>query len=122
MPQKWGRLGLELSRRAPHRFRMISRCIVALLLISLAGCCASGLGCNAPATGSIAWDGLGAPPAEGSAGPDAASMTNDPGKSSKVRKPAAQPVNKFQGRDQFELQQAADEAADVQLNRGPEIY
>jgi hypothetical protein len=60
---------------------MISRCIA----LFLACCCASRVGCNAPAAGGpVAWDGLGVPPAENAAA-NGALRASDPGKRKKVR-------------------------------------
>lgn len=44
---------------------MISKCLAFLVVaLVLANCCASGSGCGAPPGGPVAWDGLGAAPAE----------------------------------------------------------
>jgi hypothetical protein len=97
---------------------MTARCIALLLAASLAGCCASGVSCNAPAsTGSVAWDGLGAPPTENAVSTDGAPITSGPGKLKKVRKVTAQADSEPQGRNRFEQDQAAEQAADVRLNR-----
>jgi hypothetical protein len=95
---------------------MISRCIALFLASLLAGCCASGVGCNAPAAGGpVAWDGLGVPPAENAAA-NGALRARDPGKRKKDRQIDTLPVSNPQGGDKYEREQAADEAADARLN------
>jgi hypothetical protein len=95
---------------------MISRCIALFLASLLAGCCASGVGCNAPAAGGpVAWDGMDVPPAENAAA-DSALRGSDPGKRKKVRQIATQADSIPQGGDKNEQEQAADEAADAKLN------
>jgi hypothetical protein len=93
---------------------MISRCIALLLASLLAGCCASGVGCNAPAAGGpVAWDGLGVPPEENAA--DSALRGSDPGKRKKARQIDMQANSNPQGGDKYQQEQAG-EAADAKLN------
>jgi hypothetical protein len=97
---------------------MISRCIALFLASLLAGCCASGVGCNAPtAGGPVAWDGLGVLPAENAAA-DSASMGSDSGKRKRIRQIATQTDSiPSTGGDKYEQEQAADRAADARLNK-----
>jgi hypothetical protein len=111
-------LELELALGAPHRCRMISRCIAVLLAVSLAGCCASGVGCNAPASGApVAWDGLGSAPAENTIGDDSATTESAAVEHKKVRRTASHVDARSQAGDRFEQQQAADQNADAKLNK-----
>jgi hypothetical protein len=104
---------------------MISKCIAFLALaLLLANCCALGNGC-APATpvagAPIAWDGLGKPPTDGT-------EATEP----QVRKPARAKreiivgpldtagggtTSKFQPKDSWEAQQAADQDDEARLKR-----
>jgi hypothetical protein len=91
---------------------MISRCIALLSSLALAGCCASGVGCNATAPGgAVAWDGLGSAAVE-STGNDDNARTD--GK--KVRQTAAR-ASRAQPGDQWEQEQVSDQAADAKLTR-----
>jgi hypothetical protein len=96
---------------------MISRCLALFMMASLlAGCCASGVGCNAPATGGpVAWDGLGVPPSENAAA-DSELRGSNPGKRKKVGQIDTQADSNPQGGDKYQQEQAADEAADAKLN------
>jgi hypothetical protein len=96
---------------------MIFRCIALLSLLALAGCCASGVGCtaSAPVTGA-AWDGLGPAPEENAVSNDIA-----PASSKSASKRSQQKAAHFDGDagsgNQWEQEQAADQAADAKLRR-----
>jgi hypothetical protein len=111
-------LALEFARRALHSFRMISKHLALFLTLSLAGCCASGIGCNTPPPGGpVAWDGLGVPPTENAVGSDSASTASYPGKPKKVRPIATQADSNAQAHDKYGQEQAADQAADAKLTK-----
>jgi hypothetical protein len=88
---------------------MGSRYWALLLCFILSGCCISGVGCNvSPAGGPVAWDGLGALPAE------------DAGTAPAVSDPPKRPIakdarKKAQTADKFEQEQAAERSADAKL-------
>jgi len=97
---------------------MMFRCFVLSLAVTLAGCCASGVGCNAPASGApVAWDGLGSVPAENTIGDGSATTESAAVEHKKVRRSAARVDTKSQTGDQFEQQQAGDQNADAKLNK-----
>jgi hypothetical protein len=93
--------------------------VAVVLTLSLGGCCASGVGCNAPTAGGgpVAWDGLDALPAENAIEANSMSTASDPpGKPKTVRRIAARPDNQPQPIDQFGREQSSDQAADAKLN------
>jgi hypothetical protein len=92
---------------------MIFRCVVLSLAVTLAGCCASEGGCNAPASGGpVAWDGLRSAAAENTIGDDSATTEGAAVEHKKVRRTAARVDTKSHAGDQFEQQQAADQNAE----------
>src|SRR3954447_18380351 len=94
---------------------MIFRCIVLLSLVALAGCCASGMGCagSAPVSG-VAWDGLGPAPEENALSNDIA-PARPRSASKRSRQQAAHSDGDGGSGDQWDKQQAADQAADAKL-------
>jgi hypothetical protein len=85
-----------------------------LLCFVLSGCCTPGGGCNVSAAGGpVAWDGLGARPAEDARTAPAAS---DPAKPDKVRQIATEARKKVQAVDKFEQQQSDERSADAKLS------
>jgi hypothetical protein len=92
---------------------MESRYWALLLCFMLSGCCISGVGCNvSPAGGPVAWDGLGALPAEDAG---TAPAVSDPPKPDKLRPIAKDARKKAQTADKFEQEQAAERSADAKL-------
>jgi hypothetical protein len=101
---------------------IISKSIAFLVAaLMLANCCASGSGC-APAAGTpVAWDGLGPAPTEEAQSPEARPKPQARAK----REIAVGPLDvaatgqnsRFQPRDEWERQQAADQADDAKLKR-----
>jgi hypothetical protein len=92
---------------------MIFRCFALSLAVTLSGCCASGVGCNAPASGGpVAWDGLDPTPPENTTG-DSAGVK----RKSDRRTIVEHTDTGSQVGDTFERQQAADRNADAKLNK-----
>ena len=105
---------------------MISKCIAFLIAaLVLSNCCALGGGCAPTGMSPVAMDGdgLGAPPPEEEApAPDEVRPNQDmPIKRKKMAASsdatAAGKYHDARGKDQFEMQQAADEADDEKLKR-----
>jgi hypothetical protein len=93
------------------------RCVVLSLSVTLAGCCASGVGCNAPVVGAPdAWDGLGSARQQNNVGDDSTATGIAAVEHKKVRRLAAHAATQSKAGDQFEQQQAADQNADAKLN------
>jgi hypothetical protein len=108
---------LEFSDGCPHRLVMILRCIVLLLSLALAGCCVSGVGCTARAPdGGVAWDGLGPVPEENAVSDDSA-PAGPQSASKRSRQQAARSDDNVRSGNQWEQQQASDQAADTKLTR-----
>jgi hypothetical protein len=96
---------------------MIIRCIALLLSLAVAGCCVSGVGCTARAPGGgVAWDGLGPVPEENAVSDDTA-PTGSQSASKRSRQPAARPDGNARTGNQWEQEQASDQAADAKLTR-----
>jgi hypothetical protein len=91
---------------------MIFRCIALLLSIALAGCCISGVGCTA----GVAWDGLGPVPEENAASDDSAPAGPQPA-SKRSQQRAARSDGNVRSGNQWEQEQASDQAADAKLTR-----
>jgi hypothetical protein len=98
---------------------MISKCILLLAAaLLLTNCCAVGIGCAPPPGASIAWGGSGASPAD-----DSEMVEPQPTKRAK-RQMAPGPLdaaatvqNKWEATDNWEQQQAADQADEARLKR-----
>ena len=116
-PRRTSRFQLGARNGNPASRAMIFRCIVLLWLLAVGGCCASGVGCTTGApSGGVAWDGLGPAPEENAVSNDIA-----PASSKSASKRSQQKAEHF-GRDagsgnQWEQEQAADQAADAKLRR-----
>jgi hypothetical protein len=97
---------------------MILRCIVLLSLLALAGCCASGVGCTtgAPGGGGVAWDGLGPDPEESAVSDNSAPAGPQSASKRSRQQPAPKESNVRTG-NQWEQDQASDQAADTKLTR-----
>ena len=98
---------------------MISKSIAFVVAaLMLASCCASGSGC-APAAGSpVAWDGLGPAPTE-----EAQPLELRPKQQARSRREIAGPLvateqnHGVRPKDQWEQEQAADQADEAKLKR-----
>ncbi len=101
---------------------MISKCIALLLAAPmLANCCGFGNGCAPQAGTPIAWDGLGAAPAE-----DAKPLELQPSQHGRTKREislgphdtaAAERGSKLQPKDSWDRQQAADQEEETRLKR-----
>jgi hypothetical protein len=99
---------------------MISKSIVFLgAALMLANCCASGSGC-APAGSPVAWDGLGPAPTE-----EAQPLELRPKQQARSKREIAGPLDVaateqnhgVRSKDQWEQEQAADQADEAKLKR-----
>jgi hypothetical protein len=99
---------------------MISKCAAYVFAaLALAGCCASGTTCDAPAVGPhAAWDGLG-PASDDNVKPSVAKPT----KVSRPKDVSVRPIADVSGermpqsKDEWERQQAADKADEARLSK-----
>jgi hypothetical protein len=107
---------LEFSALRQHRLVMIFRCTALLLSLALSGCCASGVGCTARVPGGVAWDGLGPVPEENAVSDDNAPM-GPRSASKRNRQPAVRSDGNVRSANQWEQDQASDQAADEKLTR-----
>ena len=92
---------------------MIFRCVALLSLLTLAGCCATGVSCTTGAPGGgVAWDGLGSTPEENAISNDGA-----PTPPRSTSKKSQQQASRAQPSGEWDRQQASDQAADQNLTR-----
>lgn len=116
-PPGTSRLELPARNCNPATRAMIFRCVVLLWLLAVGGCCASGVGCTTGApSGGVDWDGLGTAPEENAVSNDIA-----PASSKSASKRSQQKAEHFDrdagSGNQWEQEQAADQAADAKLRR-----
>jgi hypothetical protein len=114
----WGnQFMFEFSNRCPHRSVMIFRCIALISSLALEGCCVSGVSCAARAPGGgVAWDGLGPVPQENAIGDDSA-PAGPQSASKRSRQQATRSDGNVRSGNQWEQEQASDQAADTKLTR-----
>jgi hypothetical protein len=97
---------------------MISKCVAFLVAaLMLANCCASGSGC-APAAGTpLAWDGLGPAPVDEAPPPEPQPKPHARAKRDVSALDAAGERSNAQPKDDWEQEQAADQADEARLKR-----
>jgi hypothetical protein len=98
---------------------MISKCVAFLVAaLMLANCCASGSGCAPTASIPVAWDGLGPAPTDDALPPEPQPKQHARAKRDVSTLDAGSSErNRAQPKDEWEQEQAADQADEARLKR-----